>query len=46
MVNFISEISKFNKNVYSGYDQYNQNVGIDTPLDFLYNEKTEKSRNS
>ena len=27
------------------YDQYNQNVGINTPLDFLYNEKTHKSRN-
>lgn len=36
---------KFNTNMYSGFDQYNQNIGLETPLDFLYNEKTEKSRN-
>ena len=36
---------KFNTGMYSGFDQYNQNVGINTPLDFLYNEKTHKSRN-
>ena len=36
---------KFNNNMYSGFDQYNQNIGLKTPLDFLYNEKTEKSRN-
>lgn len=36
---------KFNSGMYSGFDQYNQNVGLDTPLDFLYNEKTPLSRN-
>jgi hypothetical protein len=36
---------KFNTGMYSGFDQYNQNVGLDTPLDFLYNEKTSQSRN-
>lgn len=36
---------KFNTNMYSGFDQYNQNIGLETPLDYLYNEKTEKSRN-
>ena len=36
---------KFNKNMYSGFDQQNQNVGVNTPLDFLYNEKTTISRN-
>ena len=36
---------KFNSGMYSGFDQYNQNVGVNTPLDFLYNEKTKLSRN-
>ena len=36
---------KFNAGMYAGFDQYNQNIGIDTPLDFLFTEKTEKSRN-
>ena len=36
---------KFNSGMYSGYDQYNQNVGVNTPLDFLYVEKTIESRN-
>ena len=36
---------KFNTGMYSGYDQYNQNVGVNTPLDFLYHEKTVQSRN-
>jgi len=36
---------KFNSEMYSGFDQYNQNVGVNTPLDFLYNEKTFLSRN-
>ena len=36
---------KFNTNMYSGYDQYNQNIGLDTPIDHLYNEKTSVSRN-
>jgi len=36
---------KFNTGMYSGFDQYNQNVGVNTPLDFLYNEKTTQSRN-
>ena len=36
---------KFNTGMFSGYDQYNQNIGLDTPLDFLYVEKTKQSRN-
>jgi len=36
---------KYNTGMYSGFDQYNQNVGVNTPLDFLYHEKTERSRN-
>ena len=36
---------KFNTGMFSGYDQYNQNIGATTPLDFLYVEKTEQSRN-
>jgi len=36
---------KFNAGMYAGFDQYNQNIGIDTPLDFLFTEKTDKSRN-
>jgi hypothetical protein len=36
---------KFNTGMYSGFDQYNQNIGVNTPLDFLYNEKTPQSRN-
>jgi hypothetical protein len=36
---------KFNAGMYSGFDQYNQNIGIDTPLDFLFTEKTDESRN-
>ena len=36
---------KFNTGMYSGFDQYNQNIGVNTPLDFLYNEKTAQSRN-
>jgi hypothetical protein len=35
----------FNAGMYSGFDQYNQNIGVDTPLDFLYTEKTAESRN-
>ena len=31
--------------MYYGFDQYNQNVGVNTPLDFLYVEKTKLSRN-
>ena len=31
---------KFNAGMYSGFDQNNQNIGIDTPLDFLYRENT------
>jgi|TARA_B110000259_G_scaffold147828_1_gene166707 hypothetical protein len=36
---------KFNAGMYSSFDQYNQNVGLDTPLDFLFTEKTIESRN-
>lgn len=37
--------ANFNKNMYSGFDQYNQNVGLDTPLDKMYTEKNKKSAN-
>ena len=36
---------KFNTNMYSGFDQYNQNVGLDTPLDKMFSEKNNKSAN-
>lgn len=36
---------EFNSGMYSGFDQYNQNVGLDTPLDKIFKEQTEKSRN-
>ena len=31
--------------MYSGFDQYNQSVGLNTPLDFIYHEQTKISRN-
>ena len=36
---------KFNTNMYSGFDQLNQNIGLDTPLDKMFNEKSKRSRN-
>jgi hypothetical protein len=36
---------KFNSGMYSGFDQYNQNVGLDTPLDKIYYELDKVSRN-
>ena len=36
---------KLNTGMYSGFDQYNQNVGLDTPLDKLFSEKNSKSAN-
>jgi len=36
---------KFNSNMLMGYDQHNQNVGLDTPLDKLYHERSETSAN-
>ena len=33
----------FNKNMYSGFDKYNQNIGIDTPLDRIFNSNSEIS---
>jgi hypothetical protein len=36
---------KFNDGMYSSYDQYNQNVGLDTPLDKIFNEKNKTSAN-
>tara|TARA_Y100000768_G_C23975689_1_gene682935 strand:- start:1926 stop:2618 length:693 start_codon:yes stop_codon:yes gene_type:complete len=36
---------KFNTNMYSGFDELNQNIGLDTPLDKMFNEKSKKSRN-
>lgn len=36
---------KFNTNMYSGFDSQNQSVGLDTPLDKLYHEKSKSSAN-
>ena len=36
---------KYNSNMLQGYDQHNQNIGLDTPLDKLYNSNSEKSAN-
>ena len=36
---------KFNTGMFSGFDQYNQNIGLDTPLDKIYHELSEVSRN-
>ena len=36
---------KFNSGMYSGFDQHNQNVGLDTPLDKMFSEKNSKSAN-
>jgi len=36
---------KLNTGMYSGFDQYNQNVGLDTPLDKMFQEKNSKSAN-
>ena len=36
---------KFNTNMLQGYDEHNQNIGLDTPLDKLYNSSSEKSAN-
>tara|TARA_B110001452_G_C15239019_1_gene429035 strand:+ start:1408 stop:2058 length:651 start_codon:yes stop_codon:yes gene_type:complete len=36
---------KYNTGMYSGFDRENQNVGLDTPLDKLYHEKSGKSAN-
>ena len=36
---------KFNTNMYSGFDSHNQSVGLDTPLDKLYHEKSKSSAN-
>ena len=35
----------FNKNMYSGFDKYNQNIGNDTPLDRMYNSNSKISPN-
>ncbi len=40
-----NENVKFNTGMYSGFDQYNQNVGLDTPLDKIFYELSEVSRN-
>ena len=37
--------NKYNTNMLQGYDQHNQNIGLDTPLDKLYNSTSEKSAN-
>ena len=36
---------KYNTNMFQGYDEQNQNIGYDTPLDKLYNSSSEKSAN-
>ena len=35
----------FNKNMYSGFDKYNQNIGNDTPLDRMYTSNSKTSPN-
>ena len=35
----------YNTNMYSGYDENNQNIGLDTPLDKMYSSTSEKSAN-
>tara|TARA_B100000989_G_C19394502_1_gene407195 strand:- start:43 stop:732 length:690 start_codon:yes stop_codon:yes gene_type:complete len=37
--------SEFNKGMYSSFDQYNQNIGLDTPLDKMFTEKNRTSAN-
>ena len=36
---------KYNTNMFQGYDEQNQNIGYDTPLDKLYNSSSDKSAN-
>ena len=36
---------KFNNNMYSGFDQHNQSIGLETPLDKIFNESSKVSRN-
>ena len=36
---------KYNNNMFQGFDETNQNIGLDTPLDKLYNSTSEKSAN-
>lgn len=36
---------KYNNNMFQGFDENNQNIGLDTPLDKLYNSSSEKSAN-
>ena len=40
-----SKTKKFNTNMYSGFDKHNQNIGLDTPLDQIFIDKSEKSPN-
>ena len=37
--------SKYNKGMLQGFDQANQNIGLDTPLDKMYYDKSEFSAN-
>ena len=36
---------KYNSNMLSGFDQHNQNIGLDTPLDKIYTSSSDKSAN-
>ena len=36
---------KFNSNMYQGFDQQNQNIGLDSPLDQIYHENNKVSAN-
>ena len=36
---------KFNKNMYQSFDSHNQNIGLDTPLDKIFNSNEKKSPN-
>ena len=36
---------KYNNNMFQGFDEHNQNIGYDTPLDKMFNSNSEKSAN-
>ena len=40
-----SDNIKFNTNMYQGFDEHNQNIGLDTPLDNLFHENNNVSAN-
>ena len=36
---------KYNNNMFQGFDENNQNIGLDTPLDKIYSSNSNKSAN-